>query len=72
MLVLDVIMPKKDGREVFDDIKKMQPDIKAIFMSGYTADVIHRRGIIEEGLNFVPKPLSPAELLRKIRDTLDQ
>jgi PAS domain S-box-containing protein len=72
MIVLDVIMPKKDGREVFDEIKKMQPDIRAIFMSGYTADVIHRRGIIEEGLNFVSKPLSPAELLRKIRDTLDQ
>jgi PAS domain S-box-containing protein len=72
MLVLDVIMPKKDGREVFNDIKKIQPDIKAIFMSGYTADVIHTRGIIEEGLNFIPKPLSPAELLRKIRDALDQ
>jgi PAS domain S-box-containing protein len=72
MLILDVIMPKKDGREVFDEIKKIQPDIKAIFMSGYTADVIHRRGIIEEGLNFVSKPISPAELLRKIRGALDQ
>jgi PAS domain S-box-containing protein len=72
MLVLDVIMPKKDGSEVFDEIKKIQPDIKAIFMSGYTADVIQRRRIIEEGLNFVSKPLSPVEFLRKIRDTLDQ
>jgi PAS domain S-box-containing protein len=72
MLILDVIMPKKDGREVFDEIKKIRPDIKAIFMSGYTADVIHRRGIIEEGLNFVSKPISPAELLRKIKGALDQ
>jgi PAS domain S-box-containing protein len=72
LLILDVIMPKMNGRQVYEVIRQLQPDIRAIFISGYTADVIHRRGIIEEGLDFVSKPLSPAEILRKIRDALDQ
>jgi two-component system, cell cycle sensor histidine kinase and response regulator CckA len=43
-----------------------------IFMSGYPADFVRRRGIIEEGLTIISKPISPGELLRKIRETLDQ
>ena len=71
-LILDVIMPKKDGREVLEEIKKTAPGIKTIFISGYTQDVIQRRGVNEEEANFVSKPLSPAELLKKIRDMLDK
>ncbi len=72
LLILDVIMPKKNGKEVYDEIKKERPDIKAVFMSGYNADVIHNKGILEEGLDFIPKPLLPDELLRKIREILDK
>jgi CheY-like chemotaxis protein len=47
------------------------PDIKVLFTSGYTADIIHEKGILEEGINFIPKPVSPDDLLRKIREVLD-
>jgi PAS domain S-box-containing protein len=70
LLLLDVIMPKKNGKEVYEEIKKVKPDVKALFMSGYTADVIHRKGIVEEGLDFILKPVSPTVLLNKIRDML--
>jgi len=72
LLVLDVIMPKKNGKEVYDEIKKVRPDIKAIFMSGYTADIIHKKGILEEGVDFILKPISLDELLIKAREVLDK
>jgi len=46
--------------------------VKALFMSGYTANVVHKRGILEEGLDFVLKPVSPTKLLRKIREVLEK
>jgi CheY-like chemotaxis protein len=72
LLILDVIMPKKNGKEVYDDIKEIKPDIKAIFTSGYTADIIHKKGILEERLDFILKPISPDEFLRKVREVLDK
>jgi PAS domain S-box-containing protein len=72
LLILDVIMPKKNGKEVYDEIKKERPNIKVIFMSGYNSDVIHKKGFLEEGLDFIPKPLLASELLRKIREILDK
>jgi hypothetical protein len=72
LLLLDVIMPKKNGKEVYDAIKKEKPDIKIIFTSGYTADIIHRKGIVEEGLDLILKPFSLYSLLEKIRNVLDK
>jgi len=71
-IILDVVMPKKNGKEVYDEIKKKNPDIKTLFTSGYTDDIIYQKGIIEEGLNFISKPFSPQELLRTIRKILDK
>ena len=71
LLLLDVIMPRKNGKEVYEEIKKVNPDIKTLFMSGYTADVIHGKGIIEEGVELLMKPVSPTILLKKVRDILD-
>jgi len=71
LLILDVIMPKKNGKEVYSEIKKVKSDIKVIFVSGYSADVIHKKGILEVGLNFISKPVSPDELLKKVRDVFD-
>ncbi len=70
LLIFDVIMPKKNGKEAYNEIRKMRPDIKAIFMSGYTADIVHKKGILDEGLDFLPKPLSPHELLKKVKEVL--
>jgi PAS domain S-box-containing protein len=72
LLILDVIMPKKNGREVYEEIRKDRPDIKVIFTSGYTADIINKKGVPEENLNFISKPVSPAELLRKVREAIDE
>ena len=47
-------------------------DMKALFVSGYNEEVIHKKGILEEGLNFISKPFAPTEFLRKVRDVLDK
>jgi PAS domain S-box-containing protein len=72
LLILDVIMPKKNGKECYDEIRKSTPDIKTIFTSGYTANIIHKKGILEEGIDLILKPVSPNQLLRKVREVLDR
>lgn len=71
ILLFDVIMPKKNGKEAYEEIKKIRPDIKSIFISGYTADIIHENGILNEEMNFISKPVSPNDLLKKIREVLN-
>jgi PAS domain S-box-containing protein len=71
ILLIDVVMPKKNGREVYEDIIKTRPDVKAIFVSGYTADIMYKKEFLEKGLAFVSKPIAPTDLLRKIREQLD-
>ena len=72
LLILDVVMPKKNGKEVYEEIRKVAPGIKVIFTSGYTRDVILGKGIQDEAINFVSKPHVPNELLKKVRETLDR
>ena len=71
LLILDVIMPKKTGKEVCGEIRKLKPDMKTIFVSGYGADVINKKGILDVGVNFIAKPVSPDELLSAVRSILD-
>lgn len=71
LVIFDVIMPKKNGKEIYNEIKKIRPDIKGIFTSGYDANIIHKKGILEEKLTFISKPISPEELLKKVRELLD-
>lgn len=72
LLILDVIMPKKNGNEVYEEIKKIKPDIKAIFVSGYSENIISKKGILKVGMNFISKPIVPDELLIKVRSVLDE
>jgi CheY-like chemotaxis protein len=71
LLILDVIMPKKSGREVYDVVKDIKPGVKVLFTSGYTADFMHTREILDEGLYFVQKPISTDTLLRAIRSVVN-
>jgi CheY-like chemotaxis protein/two-component sensor histidine kinase len=71
LLVLDVVMPKKSGREVYDAVVAASPGTPTLFLSGYTADIIHKKGIFDEGLQFLPKPLGPNDLLTRVREILD-
>ena len=72
VLLIDLIMPKKSGREAYDEILKVKPDVKAIFLSGYAADAMRARGVIGAGMDFISKPVAPGELLKKVRETLDR
>jgi len=70
LLILDVIMPKMNGKESFEQIRKVKPDVKVIFSSGYTADIILSKGILESGAGFLQKPVHPQALLSVIKKTL--
>ncbi|MHC1697170.1 MAG: ATP-binding protein [Geobacteraceae bacterium] len=72
LLLLDVIMPKKNGWEVYDTIRQVRPEIRTIFMSGYTADVFLQRAIPDEEMNVLAKPIPPGDLLKAIRLELDR
>ncbi|MBN2466569.1 MAG: response regulator [Deltaproteobacteria bacterium] len=71
LLLLDVIMPQKNGKEVYEAIRRIRPDIKVLFISGYASDLILKKGIIEEGLQFISKPVTPEALLLEVRKVLD-
>jgi CheY-like chemotaxis protein len=72
LLLLDVIMPRKNGKAAYEEIRRIKPGIKALFMSGYSADMISKEGILEKGISFISKPVSPTELLLKVREVLDK
>jgi two-component system cell cycle sensor histidine kinase/response regulator CckA len=72
LLLLDLIMPRKNGRETLDAIRAFKPDVKALFMSGYAANIISCKGIDTEGLVLLSKPFSPFALLAKVREVLEQ
>lgn len=69
LVLLDLIMPAKSGRDVYNLIKGIRPDIKSLFMSGYSFDILKDQ-IVKES-QFISKPVSPFELLKKIREVLD-
>jgi PAS domain S-box-containing protein len=71
LLLLDVIMPRKNGKEAYMEIKKIRPDIRTIFMSGYTGDILSKKGISREGIPMTSKPIVIEKLLRQIREILD-
>jgi two-component system, cell cycle sensor histidine kinase and response regulator CckA len=72
LVLSDVVMPKKNGKEILAEIRKIKPGIKMIFISGYTADIIHQKGEMDEGVEFIPKPFTKHNLLQKIRAVLDE
>ncbi len=72
LAILDVIMPKKGGKAVHEEILKMKPGIKVLFMSGYSSDIIKQKGVFEQNVNFIQKPIMPDMLLKKVRETLDR
>jgi PAS domain S-box-containing protein len=71
LVLIDIIMPRMNGREVFRQMERIRPDIKAIFVSGYTADIFQKEEIFVEGKNFLSKPLLHKELLVAVRNLLD-
>ncbi|GAW68039.1 calcium-binding protein [Geoanaerobacter pelophilus] len=72
LVILDVIMPKRNGKEAYEDISRIRPGAKALFMSGYTADIITDSLIKGDPRHFVSKPICINDLMGKVRDLLDE
>ena len=70
LLLTDVVMPEMDGRNLAKKMLSLYPNLKRLFMSGYTADVIAHRGVLDEGASFIQKPFSIKELAAKVREAL--
>ena len=72
LIILDVIMPGKSGREIFEEIRKMKPDPRVIFITGYTIDIIDEHNLPPAVFPLIHKPFIPQELLRLLRITIDK
>ena len=71
-LITDVVMPGMSGRDLANHLAKQRPGLRCIFMSGYTANVIAHHGVLDEGVDFLAKPFSRDQLIRKLREALDR
>jgi PAS domain S-box-containing protein len=71
LLLTDVVMPGTSGKEVADRLSSMRPEIKVLFMSGYTDEAIVHQGVLNSSVEFIQKPFTLAALSRKVREVLD-
>ena len=71
LLLLDVIMPVMNGSDAYEEIRKIKPDVKALFITGYTADLVENKGLSLGDVGMVMKPVLPQELARRVRQALD-
>ena len=72
LLITDVIMPEMNGKKLSDTLTKSRPEIRTLFVSGYTSNVIAHHGVLEENVEFLEKPYSRQQLLERIREVLDR
>jgi DNA-binding NtrC family response regulator len=72
LLITDLIMPEMNGKELAEKIRKTRPAMKCLFMSGYSANVVAERGMLDEGIQFIEKPFSMKDIAAKVRTTLEK
>jgi DNA-binding response OmpR family regulator len=71
LVISDIIMPRQSGKDLQKELKKIDSGVKVLFISGYAADILTQKGIADEGVYFLSKPLVPHILSRKVRAVLD-
>jgi CheY-like chemotaxis protein len=71
LMLTDVVMPSMSGRELAEQLMPLRPEMRVLYMSGYTDDAIVHHGVLEEGTAFIAKPFSIDSLALKLRETLD-
>ncbi len=71
LLVTDIVMPGMNGRELAEELQSIIPNLKVLYTSGYTEDVIAHHGVLDEGLSFIGKPYTPQDLAKMVRKVLD-
>ncbi|WP_224960898.1 PAS domain S-box protein [Geomonas subterranea] len=72
LILMDVIMPGKNGREAFEEIRRVDPSARVLYSSGYTADFMKSRGVVDHNVDLIMKPVQPMALLHKVREVLDR
>jgi len=72
VVVTDVVMPKRSGKQLADILQRDHPGLKVLFMSGYTQDAVSHHGVLDPGVNFLQKPFATAALARAVRAVLDE
>jgi DNA-binding response OmpR family regulator len=72
LLITDVVMPGMNGKDLSRRLLARNPGMSRLFVSGYTADVIAHRGVLEDGVHFIQKPFTQADLAAKAREALDE
>ena len=71
LMVTDLVMPRMGGRDLADKVAPLKPDLKVLYLSGYTDSVVLQQGMLDPGSFFLQKPFTPAELAHKVRESLD-